>query len=320
MLSKRKQVVNIIGYMDDSESVLRNLIRNEYFDLADANKELKEKIKINLDEINTLEVNSQSDDYYLDEVKRKLDSIIKLFDLKNKEYKIYDDEEYDFKVEAQKINEIYDEVVNKYNTLHKIKNEYEDLKKLNNYLLNLKDSNNFYELVNMRYVKFKCGKIIKYNMDKLKKNYENIPAIVFKIYENKDETFILVLVPNAMEIEVSRALSSLNFEEYKVDIKDFQDISEYVNALNNKIKSLKANIENLDKELLNIKNNYTNDIMKYKAHIEVEVDISKYKAHVAWINQFFFITGYFPKKKKQIIEKLLKPYSNRLIVNYCDLN
>ncbi|SKA90495.1 hypothetical protein SAMN05443428_11082 [Caloramator quimbayensis] len=321
MLLKKKQAVNIVGYMDDIDGVLRNLIKNEYFDLADANKELKERIKLHLDNVNASAINSQSSGYDLDDIKRKLDAIIKLFDLKNKEYKMSEDEEYEFKIEAEKINKIYDEVIEKHNALQKINNEYEDLKKLNDYLLNLKDTDKkLKELINMRYIKLKAGKLIKYNMDKIKKNYENIPAIVFKIYENKNEAFILVLVPDAMEIEVNRALNSLNFEEYKIDISCCNDESDYFNELNNKMESLKTKIESLDKELLNIKKNYTNDIMKYKTHLDLELYISRYKSNVAWISQFFFIAGYFPKKKREIIEKLLKPYSSRLIIDYCDLN
>src|SRR5690606_2741318 len=94
----------------------------------------------------------------------------------------------------------------------------QELQGLEEYLSYIKNLDfNLTEALNMQYIKLKFGKLSKYNMDKLKKNYENISAIVLKINTASEFDSIMIFVPKALENEVERALKSLNFEEFPIN-------------------------------------------------------------------------------------------------------
>ncbi|QCX33038.1 hypothetical protein FDN13_04550 [Caloramator sp. E03] len=318
MIFNKRQTVNIIGYQDDSDRVLRNLVKSEYVQFIDARKEIEKRVDILKEAKDIIKIYTNNNNL-IEDTKRKLDAIIKILDMKLVLPKNQKVEEYDFNKDIEKINEIYREILDKNNALLKLKNELEDLKKLKEYLTVSKDvSENIDSLINMNYIRFKAGKLIKYSMDKMKKNYENIAAIIFKVYENKDEAFLFILIPEVMELEVNRVLNSLNFEEYKFEMGSAKCFKEYLEALKNRIEILNNNIMSLNDELLVIKEKLYKDIIKYKLHLNIEMQMEKIKSNVIMINNFFIIAASISKGKKKAVESLLEPFNERLIVNYCN--
>ncbi|WDU82237.1 hypothetical protein [Caloramator sp. Dgby_cultured_2] len=101
-----------------------------------------------------------------------------------------------------------------------LKREEAELDNLITYIIHLKDLNfRINDILNMEFIDFKIGKINKYDLQKVKKNYENIPGIVLKINQNPDYSFILIFYPKAVENEMIKILNSINFEEFKIKFK-----------------------------------------------------------------------------------------------------
>lgn len=318
MIFGKKQTVNIIGYEDDSDRVLRNLVKSQYIQFIDAREEIEKRTNIFKEVKDMININTNNDNF-IEDTKRKLDTILKILDIKLVFPNNQEIEEYDFNKDIEKINEIYRELVDKNNVILKVKNELEDLKKLQEYLTASKDvSKNIDSLINMNYIRFKAGKLIKYSMDKMKKNYENIAAIVFKVYENKDEAFIFILVPEVMELEVNRVLNSLSFEEYKFQMDSARCFKEYLEALKNRIEILNNKLRTFNDELLMIKEELYKDIIKYKLHLNIEMQMEKIKSNIITINNFFIIAASISKRNKKAVESLLEPFNERLIISYCD--
>lgn len=320
MSLKKVQPIDIIGHVDDMDKVLKRLVKNPFINIVNAYNELKERVPLPQEEYEGFLKNREySDNYDLDDVKYKLNTLLKIFELKPVNDDSFKNEEYDFKEDIKEINRIYEEVNEKYNRLLKINSEFEEIRKLEEYLFYMKNTSaDFKELMGMKFIKFKVGKLLKYNMDKMKKNYENIPAVVFKLHEDKFKAVVLVLMPDAMEIEMKRVLESLNFEEYKFKMDGQSTIGEYAEALHRRNEEIKQSVNDLKAEILSAKDRYTGDILKYYSRLAVEYSILKYKSNIVRISDFFYIAGLVPKNKKYIIENELKPYDSRIIIRFED--
>lgn len=224
---------------------------------------------------------------------------MKILSFKIPDLQNYEVEDYDFKEDVEKIDEIYKDLVEKNNLILKIKSEIDDLKKLKEYLTVSKKFNDYFiYLLNMNYVRFKFGKLMNYSMDKIKKNYENIAAIIFKIYKNKDETFVFILVPKVMELEVNRVLNSVNFKEYDLEGFEYKNLEEYLKVIEEKENILMKRLNYLNDELCLKKDKLYSDILKYTLHVNMEMEIQKLKPKIIKISDFFIIAACISMKKR----------------------
>jgi V/A-type H+-transporting ATPase subunit I len=166
----------------------------------------------------------------------------------------------------------------------------------------------------MKYISMKLGKVSKYSMDKLKKNYENVSAIVFKLYQDEDEVVILLFVPLSVELEVERVLASLNFEEYRFKANYKGTPYEWIDNLSIRKDEINSEIDSIRQELATMKIEHTDEIEKYNSRLSMEYKIEELKSYIVCTNEFFYLTGWVPAYKKNELLNNLAMYEDNLII------
>ncbi|TDT51866.1 V-type ATP synthase subunit I [Fonticella tunisiensis] len=322
MAVEKMEMVNIIGHMENVDEIAKKIILSSSVHMVNSITEINQNnfpILQAQDEVDALidynyirQYNSKKD---IGSVEAKLRAICEIFEIKNKVYLSHIRESYNFQEDIKAIDEIYQIVEEKHERLLSLNKENDELMILEEYLSYLKHIDiNLSELMGMKYMKMKLGKLSKYNMDKLKKNYENISAIVFKLYTDIEYVLVLIVVPQSVEIEVDRVLKSLNFDEYIPAVKYEGSPAEWIEKLNIRKQQIESEIRYIKSCLLDIKHKYMKDIQKYCSRLAMEFKIEELKSHIACTREFFYLTGWVPIYKKKVLLNSLGECQDKLII------
>ncbi|MCX7884331.1 MAG: hypothetical protein N2448_04795 [Caloramator sp.] len=323
MAVEKMEMINIIGQMDEVDDVAKNIILSSSVHMMNAITEINQnnfpilKAQDNVDallDFNYIkQYNSQKN---LQEIQRKVEGILDIFEIKRKVKLKYLNDEYDFKDDVNEINNLYEVVREKYERVNRLHEENNDIEKLEQYLRYISHVNiNLDEVLDMKYIKMKFGIIPKYNVDKLKKNYENISSIVFKVYSDIDIAVVMAFIPKPVEIEVDRVLMSLNFDELKINVKFKGTPSNWINMLNERKEEIKREIHSIRSELSEIKSKNFKKIEMYYSRLIMEFKIEELKSYIACTNEFFYLTGWIPFfKKRNLMKRLEKNHKNLIVI------
>lgn len=213
--------------------------------------------------------------------------------------------EYFFKDDMDIIRKIYSEVSDENTVLKDLERQYKRIVQMEEYLKYLSDIDiNLNELLNMKYFTILFGKLSNYNMDKLKKNYENISAIVFKLDQDVNTSKIMVLMPKDVYFEVKRVLNSLEFEEFSLCLDFNGNPYDCINKISEKKKDILANIRQIRDKLKNVKGEYVNFVEEFYSKLVMQMKIEETKSNMACTNEFFYMSGWIPSFKNRIFLKL----------------
>ena len=328
MAVKKMEMINIVGHMDDVDEVAKRIILSSSVHMTSAITEIKDndfpilKAKDNMDAlIDYYYIKQYASEKNLPEIEKKIDAIYEMFGNSKKVNAEYINEDYDFTEDVKKLNELYELVKGSYSRLTELNNKYNNMMELKEYLSYIKDIDvDLSELLNMKYIDVKVGTLSSYDMDKLRKNYENISALVFKIYRDKDYTVVMLFIPKTVEQEMQRVLISLNFNEFKITTKLEGTPANCIDSIEKSTYSIKQEADSIKSKLGDLEENNKDEIEKYYSRLMMEYKIEELKSNVACTNEFFYLTGWIPSYKKSELSECLGEYESKLILIYKDVD
>lgn len=324
MAVEAMEMINIIGHMDLADEVSKEIILsssihpvNAIAEIQQNNFPITEAVE-NVDAVidyNFIRQYSSARD--LAGLENKLSALYEIFEMKKRFKRVYINEKYSFIEEAEYIGNLFKMVEGKHKNLISLKEELRELDILQGYIEPIKQYNfNLNEACSMRYITLKFGELSKHNMERLKKNYENIPSIVFKIHTSLEASKALILVPSSIELEVERILKSLDFKEYKPRNIYGGSPMMWLEEIRDRRKQIQKEIEFIRSELLNIKRENETRLEAGYSRLKMEYKIEELKGSMAVTNQFFYLTGWIPRGRKKRLSMLLRDYESRLIIIY----
>lgn len=328
MAVAKMEFVNIIGHMDMLDEIAKRIVMASSVHVVNAMSEINENnfpILQAKDDVEALidynYIRPYQANIDLNEINKIYNEMANIFEVKKKYNKRYIEDEYFFSNEVQLLKKIYKEVSDENNLLKKLENEFKQLDELEGYIRHIKNINiDLNELFNMKYIKVLFGKVSLYNMDKLKKNYENISAIVLKLNQDVEYTTIMVFVPKVVEIEVKRVLDSLEFEEFDFNFKFSGTPFEWMEAIGQRKKEINKEIDKIKYRIKEVKGEYHNFIEIFYSKLLMQVKIEELKSNIACTNEFFYMSGWIPIFKKQHFSKCLGELEEKLIIIYKEDN
>ncbi len=218
------------------------------------------------------------------------------------------------------LDRIYDDVIVSKTELDELNQELKYLENLNvssfKEMLNLGTS--LSELRDMNYFEFKFGILSKDNRYKIKKNYENILAIIQHTGTSSEgEVFMIIYLRNQQE-EISRILRAHNFKEIIIP-KEYKETPKEILA---KIEKKKENIrkEILDQEKV-LEEMISKDregfiyLMDQLHQIEILEDV---KRTTAVSEKYFYYSGMLSSTDMNEIKQILHGYDDIFTVFYDD--
>jgi len=251
------------------------------------------------------------------DMKMKINNVMKHFGMKASVKERYLKESYDFNNTMKKINEIYSKEDEVYQKIANLQKELKHLKELDNHIKHMKQLEiDLDRLNNLKYFNYKMGILSKENRIRLKRNYENISAVVLHVGSNRVGEVYLVISPKELETETDRILRSLNFHELDVP-KEFSGTPKEVSfKIEKREDEIKTELIFLNNNLNALKKKYQSTIDKAYSRLVIEEKSVEIKKQTACTNNFFYLSGWVPKREKDKINNRFKQSGHEVIVMF----
>jgi V/A-type H+-transporting ATPase subunit I len=219
----------------------------------------------------------------------------------------------------QVVSNVY-EIYNSLHKRHKILKIFQDDIRLMDQSIQayryLKDAGVTMEDINsMRYFNYKLGALSKESVQRLKRSYGNITAVVVHVGSEADNEVYLVISPKDLETETNRLLKSLNFKVIEGLRKEYTKTpEEIIQWLENKRASFLKKADQLEKEIEQIKAKYWDDSNYAYNVFHLYNRIEELKKTMAFSEDHFYFSGWIPKKMKLQVKHQLSKFENIIIL------
>ncbi len=323
MSVEKMTMMNIIGKVGEADLVLKDILQSGKVDLVDAMTQIEENNFLfdvsdeNIDRL--IDLNSittfEKDERY-EELLKKGEELKKILGIKT------ESEIHETSVEMKRedilneLDDICEEVTEPNVMLQAMQRELEYLEDF--YANSFKELKEFSvpisSLREMEYFSFKMGTLTKEDRQKLKKNYENILAILLHTGTSVQGEVYFVLYPTSLEEEMKRILRSLNFREIIIP-KEYsgtpQEIREQI--LKNQ-ERLHREIKGQQDRLAEIKVKYEARIEHLIAQVRLLSKLDNIKEKIAFSKRFFYMSGWVAQSEREEIKKTLGKYGDTLVI------
>jgi len=330
MSVEKMQIMGIIGKKNLLNKVLRLVILNGSMHMINALSRVNstdfflpptEKNIEALEEEPFLKPYSQKRDFTQDEGMLKL--LQNIFDIEPQIKREFLDQDYDYDDFVKQFSDIYAKIRS---TADEIEQKSRLIEKKREYINNLKylsifNNLDISRLIYMKYLVFRLIKISKENYDKLKKNYENIPAVILKVAVEGKYVIVVSITPETLEETLEKIFSSLNYTILPIPKEMKGTVIEVTDQLTRSIEEDQEFIESLKKSLEDYRGKYEDELKKGFSRLEMEKKIEDFKSEIAIGNKLFFMFGFVPIGNiSQLKRKLEKYFGDQLIILVDDVN
>lgn len=314
MAVEKMKIVGVIGENTILNRVLRLVLADGSMHMVNALARINssdfflppsEKNIRALEELPFLKPNSSKRDFTHDE--QMIAALLNLFSMKPYVSLEHLGQDYDYDEFMQGLSDIYDkvcstadEVDEKLRSVEQKRGYIDSLKYLRQYNFNID------RLSNMKHLSFKLLKLSKENYTKLKKNYENIPAVVLKVAEESKDVIVAVITPIILEETVERVFDSLNYTFLSLPTWISGTAAEAIDELTDSIKEDQDAVEFLKKSLKGYKLKFAEEFEKGFSRLEMEEKIEELKSDIAVGDKLFFMFGFVPISCVSRLENSLK--------------
>lgn len=179
-----------------------------------------------------------------------------------------------------------------------------------------KKSLSFDTLKELSYFEYEIGLLSHENKMQIKKNYENISAIVLQIGELQDsrEDIYLVIYPKQFKEETDRLLKSLNWVAIHIPEGISADVIQMVGSIDARITELEHDIEELMIIILKNKEKKLALLNKIYTRIKLEQKILDLKEQIIHGNNLFVLNAWITKRDKDKIEEQIGNVTDKFVI------
>ncbi len=323
MSVERMTMMNIIGKVEETDLVLKDILQSGKVDLVDAMTQIEENNFLfdvsdeNIDRLIDLNnITTFEKDERYEELLKKGEELKKILGIETGSEKHETSIEMNREDILAELNDIWEEVTEPNMMLQAMKKELDYLEDF--YANSFKELKEFTipisSLREMEYFSFKMGILSKEDRYKLKKNYENILAILLHTGTSSEGEVYFVLYPTSLEEEMKRILRSLNFREIAIP-KEYsgtpQEIREQI--IRNQ-ERLQKEIKGQEDRLAEIKAKYGDRIEHLIAQVKLLSKLDNIKEKIAFSKRFFYMSGWVAQSEREDLKEKLKEYGDMLVI------
>jgi len=323
------KIMGIIGKKDFLDRVLRLIILSGNMHIINALSRVNsddfflpptEKNMEALEEEPYLKLYSQKRDFSEDEKIVKL--FYQVFNLEPQLRKDFLTENYDYNDFMRQFFNIYRDLSS---TVNEIEEKLQEIEQKREYIKNLKYLSKFnldiHYFINMKYLVFKIMRITRENYDKLKRNYQNIPAIILKVVVEGKNVILISITPETLEETLEKIFSSLNYTLLPLPKEVQGTAQEVIEQYSRSIEEEQRRIEFLKRSIEEYKIKYKDELKKMFSRLEIEKVIEGLKSEIGIGNKLFFMFGFVPLSNiYNLKDELEKQFKDELLILIDDVN
>lgn len=322
MAVEKMKIISIVGKLTDLDRVSRMIVLNGRVHMLNALSEINTnyfELEASEDHIQAMQELSDLKPYTIRRDFSKEEAIIKsfhnLFDIEQNIHEEYLTDAYNY-------NSIVRDLTDKYKTIKdisdKIKSRMDNINKIENYMQNLKYFQNtdlkLDELFELKQVIFKPMLISRENFQKLRKNYENIPSIVFQVTTVEENIVIISFTPRTLADDAEKIFESLNYLQLELPYNYRGTAEQISKELEKQIVQEEKQIETLKKSAEELKENYSDEVKKAYTLFELEKKQEHVKSEVAIGENLFFMFGFVPENSIEGLGEIIKDNFDRDVI------
>lgn len=313
MAIERMKLVNVMGRLEDMDSVILDILNMGVMEFVSSDVTVKnnefifsldneENVERNL-ELNYIAPFKENEDH-TEEVK-KAEEIMKFFNIKKIDEKYFKNINLDEDIDSfydnfkTKIEEYY-EMKKKVKLIETLKDNYKLFKNVD---IDLRD------ISELKYFNARFGFLDKDARYRLKKNYGNILALIYHTGTVDDRELFLAIYPKEVEKDINRVLRSLNFNDVDILGRDVMGTAEDMfENMKEEEESLRRNIWEYDQYKENIMNSRYDELNQTLAHMLAFEKIDKAKKYMLRSKHYFYASGWVGESNFKDLKDELSKY------------
>ncbi|QBD85660.1 ATPase [Clostridium tetani] len=210
-------------------------------------------------------------------------------------------------------------IVDRIKKLNENLNQYKNKEKeLEIYKENLKYflsiDTNIEKFTSLKNFELEAYKIEDKKFNIMKENYENIPAIVDKVYKGNGFDIIIVVSTKALKIDTERILNSLNCEKLDLPLDYKGNPKEVINLIEKELIETEEKIQAVKNRINEFYDNNNLSIEAILKSFELEKRASKLREYIAYSKNFFYLSGWVPSSMIGGFKNNIKKLNKKIIV------
>lgn len=212
----------------------------------------------------------------------------------------------------QEINSIYSEIEENENQIRKLEDSIVPIKHLKNISIDLE------KLYNLKYMKFRFGKMSLENYKQLNNELSDIEAITIELEKTDQEVWLIYFTPEKLSEKIDSYFKVMKFERIWLPKEITGKPSDVLKQVEKYISDTKNTNANLKAKLSEKREMNGREISDNLLQLELLEKINKVKKYMAHDNKgSFYIVGWIPKDNLEtLIPKLKRDNVEYVIKNH----
>ena len=327
MAVREMKMMNLVGHIDDLDSILKKIMRLKNVQFLDAFEEIEdvdftiESLEEHEKEVFELcKIKPLKDEKNLKTLSKNVESLMQLMNLPKVIDLKYYEVSYNYETVSKSIISILDDMEKIDSEIKRLLDELEVLKELS-VIERLKNINvDFLEIFDLNVFDVNLGRLTAESRAKFVKNYENVPALVMHVGEYEKEEVYLVVSPKVMKDETDRILKSVYFKQIWIPEEFLGFPKDMIERINKKVLELERKIEELKIEARNYTQKYGERVRKCYSILEIQKNLSRMKSKVAITRNFFYLVGWIPSNIIYKLEESLGKYEESIVLVFKEVS
>ncbi len=165
----------------------------------------------------------------------------------------------------------------------------------------------FSEVTDLHYFEYEIGLLSRDNKLHIKRNYENISALIFRIgtIEEARENIYIAFYLKELKDETQRILKSLSWHPIHVPENLIGDIDKVRQTIKEKIALLESEIVSLEADIIENKEEIMLLLNRIHTRVKIEQKILEVKRQIIDGNNVFVLNAWIRKKDKEKLEQAI---------------
>lgn len=204
------------------------------------------------------------------------------------------------------------------NEINDMKQQIKDLTDLRIKIDSIIDKSiQFNKIADLNYFDYEIGTFTSENKARLKRNYENLSAIVLRIgvIKSSAEDLYMIIYPKQFKEETENLLKSLNWNELVIPDEFCCTVSDMIEQIDAKVTILQNQISELSASIEQGKENIKKKILKIYNIFNLEDKIAELESRADFSNNSFVLDVWVNEEDKTCVEKAIASVTDKYLIN-----
>ncbi len=177
-------------------------------------------------------------------------------------------------------------------------------------------------MASLNYFDYEVGALASENRYRLRKNYENISAVILNIGTIKDSTedLFIIVFPKKFRDETEKLLKSLSWGRLDIPEGLGGSVSDMITQLEERIGDLENEVKELEKVLADRKKQAVKTLNRIYSAVKLEKRILRLERRIDYIEGTFVVDAWIRKKDSPQVPELFKTLKNKVMIEERDIS